>query len=457
MASDLISYNEWMKKTALIGRRRSDLLKVLDDNLKTYEMFGGSASRWKVGQALKAWQESKKPRNWRSSKRNQAHRSFEDLDKLLNHQMQAGDAEAYQALAEHREEFIRDLFKNRSLILSSKAWLAFDIGSSGLDGYAVGSRAMQATFLKESETLVKDALGEAYTDPGMAVLIANLIGKSVGDFIQSITPAVGLVKSAGSTLWSGLKAYSQTKLVYGLHGSQQAFSAGDPEAAFLAVQKLAKSEASKSAFMFASHGTEAGFKASGIFLDGGTATTAVAGTAATLARLIYTLKCLKKDWDQQKAVNALLKNPEHTITNDIFNTNPLLGCYFIACATDSVLLDFMFGKNMALPSFMDQVGKSVKKHLDPTRKAATHCIHNHRYELSLSISPEAQMAQNLPVGMPKLSIEKSNGIAVRSPATYHQISAEVSNLRVVRGAKNVASGISSSASSAYDYIKAKVT
>jgi hypothetical protein len=418
MANDLISHKEWMKRTALIGRRRSPLLKELDENLEIYDKYGGSAVRWKVGQALEAWQKDKQPRDWKSSSRNKNNRAFEDLAKLLNNKVNQGDAEAYKALEEHSQDFIKTLFEKRKVELSGKLITGYESAASVYDTYTLTSRAVKTASNMADKAFTEDlflsALGEAYTDPGMSELIAEIFGETLGELVKSMTPGVGLIKSASMTVWSSLKVYSQAKLGVNMRGAHVAFNPGDPEAAFLAVQVLTKQELAKSSYMLVTHGTEAGFKTSGIFFDGATASTAIAGTVGTLTRLIYTLKCLRQDWKEKKEANILLADPS-TITHDLFNKNPLLGCYFIACATDSVLLNFMFGKNMALPSFMDRIEKSVKQHLEPTRKAATHCIFNHRMQLSGG-------------NLPKLSVQGGKGqIVVRNPATYQHITSSVMN------------------------------
>ncbi|WLQ13601.1 hypothetical protein O5O45_28130 [Hahella aquimaris] len=83
MPSDLISYDEWMKRTAATGKPRSRLLKQLDSHIKSYEMFGGGAERWYLNQKLEEWKKSKGPNGeWRNSVRNR-HGAIEELSKKM--------------------------------------------------------------------------------------------------------------------------------------------------------------------------------------------------------------------------------------------------------------------------------------------------------------------------------------------------------------------------------------
>ncbi|OZG69745.1 hypothetical protein BTA51_29415 [Hahella sp. CCB-MM4] len=84
MPSDLISYDEWMKRTAVTGKPRSRLLKQLDSHIRSYEQSpGGGAARWKLKQKLEEWKKSKGANTeWRSSIRNR-HGAVEELSKRL--------------------------------------------------------------------------------------------------------------------------------------------------------------------------------------------------------------------------------------------------------------------------------------------------------------------------------------------------------------------------------------
>lgn len=426
MPNDLIPHKEWMKRTAVVGRRRGKLLKALDASLESYDFRGGSAIHWRIEQDLEAWQKSQGPGDkWKKSRRNQ-NKAFEDLHQLLHgNRANSQEREAYLILSQHRKDFIRELFKDRKLILSGKLSTAastglatnsiYNLSSLGKDskGGLVHKAGQQAG--KAAKELVKNALGELFDDPEMAILISNLLGTTLSGLIKAITPGVGLVYSSSMTAYHGLVTYSKTKQVVGMHGAGIAFNEGDPKQAFQAVQSMAKRELQYSTIRLGSYTAETTTKALGIFADGGTVSTTVAGTAGMIARLLCTLKSLKEDFLEKRAANKALVKPE-LITNKIFSTNPLLGCYFVACATDSVLLNFMFNEKMKLPSTRGKIEKYAINHLKPTQRAATHCILNHRFALSGG-------------QLPKLSVMGGGEtqIAIRSPATYQHITAKAMN------------------------------
>jgi len=85
MAGNLIPYKEWMKRTFVIGRPRSKLLKAIDDAIRQYENSpGGGVAMWNIEQKLKAWQSSKGPGDtWRSSARNKKDYAFDQLERAL--------------------------------------------------------------------------------------------------------------------------------------------------------------------------------------------------------------------------------------------------------------------------------------------------------------------------------------------------------------------------------------
>jgi hypothetical protein len=100
MPSDLIPYKEWLKRTSVLGKPRSKLLKALDDELRQYETSpGGGAAMWHIEQKLKAWQEDKGPGDmWRKNPRNKKDFAFEQLQTLLTKKSpEAGSMPAYLA------------------------------------------------------------------------------------------------------------------------------------------------------------------------------------------------------------------------------------------------------------------------------------------------------------------------------------------------------------------------
>ncbi len=431
MPFDLIPSKIWLERTALFGQRRSDQMKALDQALQSFEQRGDNASRAAVQRAFDTWKASKGPgAEWKKSDRNKKSRAIEDLDVMLRGQAASTEREskAYDALAEERQFFTKVLFEDRRVVLSGKAMLVYQGVASVHSGYSIQDnirksiaavppeqRGKIATYIGQGvENVLGNLLGDLVNDAEFGDAVAEVLGTTMSDLVTSITPALGLVKSGSMTAYSGLVTISKTRNVIGMHGAKVAFASGDPEQAFMAVQELAKREATASAIVLSSYAAETAAKTAGIMADGGTMTTAVVGIAASIARLLVTLGNLARDYNEKRKINNVLAKASE-FNMHAFAENPLLGCYYVACATDSVLLNFMFGSNMALPGFMLEVEKAVKKHLDPTRQAATHCILNHRMMLSGD-------------KFPKLSIDnKPSRIAVRNPATYQEITAKTMN------------------------------
>ncbi|WP_020407809.1 hypothetical protein [Hahella ganghwensis] len=101
MPGDLISYEDWMKRTAVTGKPRSRLLKEVDKQIQSFEKFGGAASRWNLKQKLDAWKKSKgSGEEWRKSIRNR-HGAVEELVKGL-----AGQGPEYNDI---KKQYRKDL------------------------------------------------------------------------------------------------------------------------------------------------------------------------------------------------------------------------------------------------------------------------------------------------------------------------------------------------------------
>lgn len=426
MASDLIPYKVWMERTSVRGRRRSKELKDLDSQLERYEQFGGGQAHWAVDQALEAWKKSKGPGDkWKSHARNK-NGAFDDLTRALqgfHHSKE--QREAILFVKEQQKLFIKALFGGRKVALSAKALTAYQAANSVRTVHTVTSPLYRGedsgTARKAASDLIKNVLGDVWDMPELAEVVLEVLGEALADLAKSIAPAVGFVMSGAKTAYYGLQTISQTKDVITLHGSEEGFMAGDPQAAFEAVQRLMKRELKKTSMRLAISASETTAKGLGLFADAGTATTTAVGTAAALGRLLVTLNALRVDCLEMRAANKILQKPD-SIDRTIFAKNPLLGSYFLLCADTSTIVNFMF-ENVGRAGFQYEVERAVKKHIDPTLKIASHLMYEHRMMLSGD-------------DLAKVSVKGSKmaQVAVRNPTTSHHIKAKV--LNKVRGRKS---------------------
>ena len=425
MANDLFAPKLWLEMTDTgVLTRRSTELRAVDAALQKYDRAPTLTLGWEVTEALEKWKKSKGTgQEWRRSARNKKG-AVDQLTQALDgkKELSAQEKLGIKTVEDAQIAYIRTLFDGRRVALSSKALTAYQSAGAGktVDSLVAAARQSDSALAiagHEVRALVHSALGEASSSPDLAVVLMQVIGKSLDDLVTSITPAVGLVKSASMTLYQGVVTAAKAKQLYDLHGAEVGFAAGDPEAAFLAVRELVKRELAKSGLQTTTYAGETAAKSAGIFLDGGTATTVAVGIAATLARLMITLNALRVDLMEMRAANAILQEPD-TINASLFAKNPLLGCYFLVCADTSTIVNFMF-KDLGRSGFMYEVEKACAKHLDPTLKIASHLILGHRMVLS-----GAKLS--------KLSVETASGkatakIAIRDPSTVMNVKAKVVN------------------------------
>jgi hypothetical protein len=386
--------------------------------MERYEQFGGAQAMWAVEQKLEAWKKSKGPGDaWRKHKRNQ-NGAFDDLSKLMNGFHHSKEQrEAILLVKQQQTEFIRALFEGRKLTLSAKALTAYQAGDSAKIVHDLTSplyKGHDSNMAKrKAMELIRNVLGDVWDTPELGLVIREVLGETLKDLAKSIAPAVGFVASAAKTAMYGLMAASQSKDVYTLSNTGEGFMAGDPAKAFQAVQRLMKRELKKTSARLTISASETTAKGIGFFGDGGTATTAAVGTAASIARLLVTLKALRRDCLEMRAANKIMRNVGQ-IDSTLFEKNPLLGCYFLVCADTSTIINFMF-EHTGRPGFQYEVERTVKKHLNPTLKIASHLLYEHRMQLAGG-------------DLAKITVVGSKGqIGVRNPTTFQHHKAKVVN------------------------------
>lgn len=422
MADDLIPHKTWISRTEVSMQRRSAELKALDQLLADYEARGGGDLRWRVGQALQAWKATHgNGDEWRKSSRNR-NGAVDDLTRALaaKHTLSEADEAALAAVAEANKAFLGALFAERRVVLSARALTAYqglDLAHD-LDRLVAQARSGDSgtsVLMGEAHGLIQSLLGDVWHLGELQVLVAQVLGRGTSELASSIAPGLGLIKSASMTMYHSVMLMANARKVIRLEAAEPAIAPGDPAAALLAVQELAKRETAHSAARLASYAAETGGKLIGTFVDGGTATAVVAGTAATIARMLVTLNAIRIDVLEMRAANELLEKPD-TLDATLFAKNPLLGCYFLACADTSTIVNFMF-KDLGKPGFQYEVEKACKDHLDATVKIANHLVYDHRMKLSGR-------------QLPKMSVMRGDDkdqIAVRDPGTVMQIKAAATN------------------------------
>jgi hypothetical protein len=124
-----------------------------------------------------------------------------------------------------------------------------------------------------------------------------------------------------------------------------------------------------------------------VLADGGAISGPAVGAAEALANLTFRIYQIAGEYKETRRANTLLAKPD-ILDFRLFDAYPLLGCYMLAGAT---LSDIM---NMAMVEFggygwMDDVEYIKKTHIDPVRKKSFDLIRASLFEIE-GISPLAK-------------------------------------------------------------------
>lgn len=462
--ADLISHESWIKRTAVTGRRRSTLLKEVDRQLQFYEKFPQHPTKLAIKAALKAWMDSKLPSgSWVANSRNQ-NGAITELWNQINLGTGPTDDEsaALELMKEARTEFLVKLFQGTKLTSHNFVESAGNVGAfanalrSGIN--AVGDRegtaraqnlgrgAFTGTLYTNAWGRVTEAFqGADFSDilnlPEFIADVSSAIGLSLSELSTGMVAGAGLLKSSVKTVFYGYKTGKLGWETHSLNSYSDVINEGDPSAALRGLQKVIKNELALNTSILATHAAETGGKAGGMFIDGGAATSAAAGLAGTIARLVVNIGFMAADWKRAYQGNKILKSPE-TIDARIFEVSPILGCYFLCCADTSMIVSLMFEDLVTKKSAKDVIEHAVRTQLDPTLKIASHALYRHRMRLTGKRLPKLtvlQSANNKSAGNPTgdaFYFKATGQIAMREAGWDDRLTARLSNLKNLRGVNN---------------------
>jgi hypothetical protein len=202
-----------------------------------------------------------------------------------------------------------------------------------------------------------------YTD------VMHAVGSEVmTSLVAEMMPIVGVIISSAKAVQSWRSVVEEVRDLNRSATYLEGVLPGDPSAAAQAVIEVIQRFLAAHSADAARNTAAAGIKIAGLFADMGTATTAAAGAASTLAKLIQELAIVGRDYKEMQAANALLEDPSKLDFN-VFKVSPTLGCYLISCSDTSMVVNFCVA-DMGLPGWMDKVEAMKKNQLDPLIKYA---------------------------------------------------------------------------------------
>lgn len=416
------SHETWMKDTHSLTHPRSDLLKAVDAAMQAYDKAKSDTAKAALKTAFDRWRfdQSKQGKDWKKSVRNQKgactnlYRAVNDLDRR---KLSKEEVEAMQYVSRAQAMALMKQFAGKKLSFKASTvvgmaqgagtrWQRFKtgaatakgVGSTGKDivtgvrdiakgvgvlkqGGAAGAMSAARTGMGDQFAGIRQQITEFCKklcpdiDPN-TVFTALGLG-TVEKFATELAPFVGAISSGGKAIvgWAGV-----AKTVWDKHSIEQkrhAIAAGDPEAAFDALLLLLQREiTSKSAKAGVQTAAFTG-KALGVFADGGAVTGPVVGLLEILAEIFQTIIEYVRDYRECKAANeALLLG---ALNLDLFETSPVLGCYFLCVQDHSTIINFAVG-DYGTPNFVFDVEQLVKK-IEPVLERARSFIQDSRLEI----------------------------------------------------------------------------
>ncbi|MGC1174735.1 MAG: hypothetical protein WA904_13700 [Polaromonas sp.] len=393
-------HETWMRDTYSWSDARSEKLKAVDLAIFIYDSDKSEESRLRIKQALDDYRfdHSRRGKDWTKSVRNKKgaltnlHRAVNNVDQR---RLTEADLLAMREMVTLQQHALKEMFAGKELSLKSfnKKKHASEIKTllSKTQGAAANIRDINVTrsgtrtaqgvnavagtaITQKFDEMVKAVCGAL--DPAMIMRELGL--GSVADFAKSMAPALGIIASASDT------AVGVGKIVYGKWKAAQmhevgtyAIAAGDPLAAFQALEVLIDREINSTIATTAIAGAAFTAKTLCSALDLGAASGPAIGLAETIAKAIQHIVEFVRDCEEVQMANRLLT--QGTLDLSLFRSCPLLGCYYVAVQDHSTLIN-MAVADFGTPNFVVDADRLVAA-VKPVIAKAGQFVRSSRFEI----------------------------------------------------------------------------
>lgn len=426
----VMRYETWKKLTDVSFKVRSKYLRRVDNMLEQYQKMPTDPNLQKLKLALHQWKMSKgydaaggKPM-WMLSDRNRQ-QAVETLDKqlfgipetinqaVLNdlaelpfYGLEAwAEGQARQAMKEAREQALVDMFAGHKVVVK-KAMMgyAFDKikrnaasakASAGSAASAAGKTItgpLRAEAEKQALALIQEILGAYPIEVAQEVIayITSEIPTFLAELAASIAPYLSLVSSGGQALYNTAQAIKSEFQWVTSEDHLDTFGKGDPYAAAEAVRRMIERKRNQYTRLAGIYATDTAIRAGAVIVDaaahgapvGSAVINPLAALGKSLALLGLQIFLVGRDyWEKWKVNKVLADGSGATLTHAIFDTCPLLGCYFIAGSTTSNIINFAVGDIGATGWKLD-VEVMIREHVTPMIGYARDAISSARLEVS---------------------------------------------------------------------------
>ncbi len=427
----VMRYETWTTLTELKLRIRSKYLRAVDKALKQYHQAPGQQNLAKLQIALEHWKESKgydligATPKWRLDARNgkkaietldmqvfgvpagSARGVLEDLAELPFYGIEAwaGDHKARKAMKKAREQALAEMFAGKKVVVK-KGMMGYalykirdhmkdaksEIAAAPKQAAKAGAEAAATPLMdevqKQAMNLLKDAAAQ-FPEVAQEIVkdVLDAVPTFVTDLALSMAPYLSLAKSGGQAIYNAGQAARSEYQWLKVDDRIDGFDQGDPFAAVEAVKRLIERKRNQYARVAGIYAADTGARAVGTVLDaaahGAPAGHLLIGIPAAIAKtcalLTLYIFIVGRDYWEKYKVNNVLTDPTAKLSKVIFDTCPLLGCYYAAGATTSDILNFAVD-DIGAPGWNLDV-EVMKKRIEPIIGYARDAISDSRLEV----------------------------------------------------------------------------
>jgi hypothetical protein len=420
--AEIPTYDVWIKQTAAIGRPRSTFLLALDEAIK-------SRDEKAIKVALDRWifDQKGQGKNWRDSVRNKTgavanlYRAVNTLPRTPTKE----DRAAMEFIAAEQAKALIKTFTNTRLVFKSDTLLAAvagnrarlrDITANATRMEKLQTAGKTASTLKGHVQTGSDLIGgvtggngpvaaikakivEAIRDicpSGVPDMDPDSVMKRIGlpgleDFLKTAVPIIGAIRSGlkMAQAWADVAKSASDR--YAASQARYVIAKGDPAAALKAIADLLNRELASNTAAAASATVTFGMQVAGMVGDMGAATGPAVAAVQAIAEIIQSIYEFVRDWKELNRANELLRLGAFNL--QLFETCPLLGCYFLATQDHSTIIAFAI-TDYGTADWMTDVEAMVKL-LGPVLDAARRLVKAAKFELMGVEVNDRTMAEKL--------------------------------------------------------------
>ncbi|MEO6832381.1 MAG: hypothetical protein ABI378_08195 [Chitinophagaceae bacterium] len=382
-----ITHAEWMKDTHSMIKSRSESLKKIDTALQM-------RNERDALKFLTAWidEQNKKGQDWHRSVRNSKNKIVEKLaqqlgymsnmPKALSPSEKLADSEAKSIIRSQIRRASAQMFAGRRVVLSNVFLQAIhdrkmkgnqklkskgNLGKAttiAKDGKAVVSgvnsiHSIASQFQSGIEAILNGVPAQQHSQ-----LIEMALGSGAADFAMDCAPIIGTLTSGGKTIWSLLQVIFNQLDGMTLEERRGDVRPGDASAALAAIIHIIDEEIIRNGKEAAIHGSA--FVAKAALLAAMVPGDSIVGAVEGMLMLIHNLYELAKKYKEMNAANDQITAGNIDVT--IFNTCPILGCYYVCVQGDFTIMNFDVA-NMGKSNWTQEVLR-LKHALEPVKKKA---------------------------------------------------------------------------------------